>query len=336
MTDAGPSSGEPRDQLRAEAASWFARMRGEEAAGHQAAFAEWLARGAAHRAAYNRIGEVFAAGKMLKNGSAPGGTRAPRRRWAAPLGAAVASAGLLFAGVIGLSPHGWPFPRPALSSSNDQSDRATIRSLRLPRGGQVVLDADAELVPVLPRNASLSRLERGRVRFLLARRSFPLHVLAGSSELWSRGGVFDLWLRPDGSLDTLAIAGDVRFAPAPARAPDIRPRYARLVVGQHYLIDPNGHTVRLASPIGLDWPQGILEYRGAPLRDVVEEANRYSATKILLADPTLGDRRVSGRFRIDDPVKLARRLASALALDLDDTQAGRLILSEPKKKNPPP
>ena len=65
MTSDDPSEEWPQT-LREEAAAWFARMRGEDAAEHRAGFEDWLARGALHRAAYNRIGEVFAAGKALK------------------------------------------------------------------------------------------------------------------------------------------------------------------------------------------------------------------------------------------------------------------------------
>ncbi len=42
-----------------EAADWFARMRGPDADLHRAAFEAWLERGALHRAAYNRVAEIF-------------------------------------------------------------------------------------------------------------------------------------------------------------------------------------------------------------------------------------------------------------------------------------
>ncbi|HEX7855273.1 MAG TPA: DUF4880 domain-containing protein, partial [Sphingobium sp.] len=54
-------------QLREEAADWFAIMRNPEQAGvRRKEFEAWLARGALHRAAYNRIAEAYSIGKRLK------------------------------------------------------------------------------------------------------------------------------------------------------------------------------------------------------------------------------------------------------------------------------
>src|SRR3546814_2415667 len=51
------------NQLNREAIEWFARMRGDEAERHRASFERWLARGALHRSAYNRIANVYSEGK---------------------------------------------------------------------------------------------------------------------------------------------------------------------------------------------------------------------------------------------------------------------------------
>src|SRR5690242_17972648 len=65
MIDHGDAKDET-GQLRQEAATWFARMRGPDADRYREAFDDWLARGALHRSAYNRIAETFSAGKTLK------------------------------------------------------------------------------------------------------------------------------------------------------------------------------------------------------------------------------------------------------------------------------
>src|SRR3546814_2384163 len=52
--------------LRDEAAEWFAIMRGPDADARREEFEAWLARGALHRTAYNKIAETFSIGKGLK------------------------------------------------------------------------------------------------------------------------------------------------------------------------------------------------------------------------------------------------------------------------------
>ena len=47
----------------------------------------------------------------------------------------------------------------------------------------------------------------------------------------------------------------------------------------------------------VSWRTGRLIFSDEPLGDVVEELNRHSDRKIVLADPTLADLRVSGVFR---------------------------------------
>lgn len=324
MTDADPPPAERGDQLREEAAAWFARMRGDDAAEHRTEFEAWLARGAAHRAAYNRIGAMFAEAKVLK-GEPPVGQeeRGSPRRSFLPLGA-VAIAGIVAVGsIVSLTQHHPRRQIAAIDRKPVSSD--TIRTIALARDSRAILDAGANVVPAVGGDDTISRLETGRARFVLAHAGLASQVLAGNVALRSAGGTVDLWLRPDGTVDVQPIAGDVQVASAVADGA-VRPRFARLLVGQRYQLDPKGRIVRRSASIDPDWPSGILEFRATPLEEVIDAANRYSPIKISLADPMLGERRVSGRFRVDDPVVLAQRLASALSLGLDRSQPGRLIL----------
>jgi transmembrane sensor len=133
--------GDGSDQLRDEAAIWFARMRGPDAVAHQAAFQLWLARGAVHRAAYNRIAEVFAAGKLLKQHERrPDVPRANRFAWAAiALPVLVLVVGALY----------WLQPRESERRQSATSDLVQyanmvggLRRVRLSDGSKVVLDSD--------------------------------------------------------------------------------------------------------------------------------------------------------------------------------------------------
>lgn len=328
-----------RDQLREEAATWFARMRGEDADRHRAAFERWLARGAVHRAAYNRIGEVFAAGKSLKPqtedaGVTAGGWRGSR------VAAAALGAGALAAIAVPLIIRGGTQRQesqeargsgPILAGERMTTNRA--RRFALANGASVVLDTDSLLVGRVGGSASVYRLVRGRGRFEVSKSRGRLQVvLAGPAVVTSDGGTFDLWLRSDGSLDAQAFAGRVGlrqtistgFSGAATGPGTVLP-------GRHYRMTSLGHTTILTETLGRDWPRGILEFRGTPLADVVEEANRYGVVRIILGDATLGRVRVSGRFRIDEPERLAERLATVLGLRLDRDTPGTIVLRRERK-----
>ena len=66
MTD-GEQPETPDGQLREEAADWWAVMHGPEADARREEFEAWLDRGSYHRSTYNRMGEIHALGKHLKD-----------------------------------------------------------------------------------------------------------------------------------------------------------------------------------------------------------------------------------------------------------------------------
>ncbi len=330
MNDELPSDYPSHDPLREEAALWFARMRGEEAAEHRAAFERWLGQGALHRAAYNRIGAVFAAGKSLRPEFR---ARVPTiGRWSAVV-AAIAALVLACTAILVVTTRSSPVNVNAGPKHLDDvvaSSAAKVRSIRLPQGGAAILDTDAKLDTDIAGTGRWMRLERGRIRLTVDPSRSPRTVLAGTFAVRSTGGTFDLWLRPDASLDARILEGRVQIRPAVLFVAAGKTASLDLTSGQHYRLRANGNGYAVPPTSGLDWPQGVLEYRGALLDDIVEEANRYSATKIVLANQPLGRERISGRFGINDPKLLAMRLAAALTLVLDRTQPGLLILRREK------
>jgi transmembrane sensor len=334
MTDGPPFDARGHhDQLSEEAAHWFARMRSEDAERYRPEFEAWLARGAVHRAAYNRIGEVFSAAKVLKGDGDATGTTFPRHsRLSWPILSAVLALSL-GAAVFG----GWR----ALDGSETSrlgaeaptakvgfmSADAGVSRFRRSDGSGVILDVDSRLSPEIGGDESIERLDRGRARLLVADRSTPRSVLAGPAEVISSGGTFDLWLREDGSLDAQVLSGSLMLRPAVVRGfISARQEGLLLTVGQHARMARSGEIRREDDPVGTDWPRGVLEFRGTPLAEMVEEINRYAPVRIVLGDPTLGARRISGRFRVDEPRVLARRLAAALGLTLDARRPGLIVL----------
>jgi transmembrane sensor len=65
-----------------------------------------------------------------------------------------------------------------------------------------------------------------------------------------------------------------------------------------------------------DWTTGWTEQRSIRLDILIAMANRYAATPLVLDDPALGGRTLSGRFRISEPEELAHRIATLFDLDI--------------------
>jgi len=66
-----------------------------------------------------------------------------------------------------------------------------------------------------------------------------------------------------------------------------------------------------------------------PVSEILEEANRYSSSPIILADPTLGAHRVFLDLDIRDTRAVAQNLALYLHLSLDTSTPGQYLLRTP-------
>jgi transmembrane sensor len=69
-------------------------------------------------------------------------------------------------------------------------------------------------------------------------------------------------------------------------------------------------------------------YDDVRLSELIAKSNRASPRPILFADPTMGERRVSGRFRIGDADALAERIAALFDLAVD--RRGQQLILRPR------
>ncbi|MGN6620645.1 MAG: FecR domain-containing protein, partial [Sphingomonas sp.] len=169
-------------QLRQEAAAWFARMRGPEAEQHRGAFEAWLARGALHRAAYNRIAETFSAGKVLKD--EPQGTWGFLKLSSVRAGALVGVL-TLFVLLVWAVGGNRSLSTPAASGVPTQlvSVIGQMRRIPLADGSVVTLDSDSLLSVRFDRSSRYLRLEHGRARFEVSHDGRPFAVIAGNDRV---------------------------------------------------------------------------------------------------------------------------------------------------------
>ena len=331
------SPGPTGNQLHDEAADWFARMRGPDAPIHQAGFEAWLARGALHRTAYNRMAEIFSIGKGLKTDAEPEASHMPSKRRGMVKAAQIASLGLCLAALGWLGwdmaqriwPHGGT-PSLHLAGQNSGSFKTRIgeiKQVRLADGSAIILDTNSVVTVAFSRTGRLVRLVQGRARFTVAHEQRPFQVAAGSGIITAHGTIFDVSSERRGLVAVSLLRGavDVRLMPGKAGQPVMK----RLTPGQSLTFRRDFLPSAPASPtLAGNWPDALVEFDNSPLALVLEEANRYAAEPIILEGNGLDRIKISGLFRITDSQLLAARIARLLNLELVH-YPGRLVLRRP-------
>jgi transmembrane sensor len=206
----------------------------------------------------------------------------------------------------------------------ENASRVGIRQLRLGDGTVVTLDAQTRLDLRFSAGERRLMLKAGRERFEVARdASRPFIVMAGAREVVATGTVFDVSLAGGDVAVTLLEGGvDVRDV-----TPGSRRAVVRLAPGQGLQIAGGRPPVpRPVTAAERQWPSGMLEFDGTPLREVLAIANRYSRRPIILGDASLGELRVTGGYPLGDPTKLAATLAATFGCTVEEERGDRLIL----------
>jgi transmembrane sensor len=315
--------------LAETASEWFVRMRGPDAGRLRPTFEAWLAEHPNHRIMYDRIALRWDQAGLVghtpsgqaREGVPPKSARRPVTVWRYAIAAGIAL--VLGFGVV-LLQRGGPPASQEVAIAAIASDIG-IRRVRLADGSVVTLDADTRLQLRFTDKERRLALTGGRARFEVAHDAArPFIVEADGREVVATGTIFDVSLR-DGKVAVVLLRGgvDVRSAPASREA-----LLARLAPGQAVELAPGSGkpAVGRAAAEALEWPSGMFEFDGTPLREVLAVANRYSARAIVLGDPALASLQVTGGFRMGDPDKLAATLAATFGLRVERSADGRLLL----------
>jgi transmembrane sensor len=352
MDDTEMPGPRPRqDQLLEEASLWFSRMRGPDAEAFRAGFERWLALGAAHLGAYNRAGEIFALGKFLTE-TPDAQTIDARNRPDPAIGwrtIAAAACLLLAVGLTGwlgrdlISAQFGAGTQVAGKASTEPAaverltaDRGTTRKLVLADGSTIRLAPGSVLETRFDANRRELKLESGRAWFEVAHEARPFVVLAGGGSVTARGTVFEVILGRDHGVTVHLLRGavDVERPMASAAVDGAKPNVTRLAPGETLSFgtpsppllasttQPDMHRMAVTSPVASQ----AIEFDKTPLSQIVAQANQGSALSIRLADPAIGDLKVSGRFRIGDPERVAEHLASLFNLKAERIGNDEILL----------
>lgn len=329
-----------QDRLDDEAAEWLTKMRGPERERHREAFERWYRSSPAHAAAFDEAMAGFEDAGVLRQGELGRARSLPEpTRRGVPLryafGAVAAAAALA---LIFLVSAYVPSPVAGGETSARYATGGETREVQLPDGSRMALAEETVALVAFNRGERRIFLERGSGRFSVAHETRPFRVSAGQAEVLARGTVFEVSLAA-GQTRVALIEGSVDVS-YPAEEETGR-LLRRLQPGEQIILG-GPPRVGIASPPGdraarvpmsrNETAPTMLQFDDTPLAQAVAEANRHSRAQIRLADPSIGELRITGAFRAGDTDGFAESLAAAFSLHLERRPDGTLVL----RAVPPP
>ena len=189
------------------------------------------------------------------------------------------------------------------------------RRIALGDGSTMLLDAATRVRVIATPDRRRLWLKRGRIDLSVASMATPFRLDAGGDEMTARAGRFDLRRDEDDRVAMTAIAG--RAVVSMARAPVILNHGDRMRNG--------GAVDRPDLAVTQAWTSGRAAFHDDTLQAVADEANRYSVTRLVIADRAAAELRVSGMYRMGDTLALARSLAALLSLRVRTVQGAVLL-----------
>ena len=324
MTDTSTPVG---PDIASKAAHWFARLQEEDASEEDfQEWQRWLAGDPVHQRAYREIEHAWSLVGKVPTPWATHSTPRPtpeelpadaphintrqRLRPATRLTLRAVAASVLIALAFALTSHWTDMGRP----SGYSTTTAEQRSIRLSDGSRIVMGAQTELKPLFNEHARRVALGRGEAFFDIAHDpSRPFTVIVGSSEIRAIGTAFNVRALSDRILVTVT-EGRVAVTDTDPGAE------IQVAGGEQITLTRSGQIKekRLAQNAAASWVEGRFEYRGEPLRDVIEDLNRYADHRIVLTDPSLGSLRYSGTVFADHLDEWLEGLTGVLPVTVRD------------------
>jgi transmembrane sensor len=309
-------------EVEEEAAIWVWRLDDEDVADEvRGEFEQWLRRDPRHRRAFEELGGIWtsldelaeakrdekvatfvAEERRLYANATSRPARGSLRRW----GPWAMAASLAI--VVG-----------SLSWYQRDSESQTLgtavgqqRSATLIDGSVVQLNTNTILETRFTRGQRVVYLKKGEATFTVARNpERPFLVYASDMVVRAVGTEFNVRIRENQDIEVIVTEGKISVTPQTGVSAQVvggRPTAAvpagsELSAGQRFEAAaawPVAQITPVAVSNTLAWREGAVVFDGEPLVQAIAELNRYTDTRLVVADASIHDLRVGGRFRTGD------------------------------------
>ncbi|MHA6767716.1 FecR family protein [Sphingobium ummariense] len=344
MTDEEPSSLTVKQQAR----RWAMEVHTDPAL--RPAAMRWCAQSAEHKAefdiSYAAISKIIDPASVNVHDRMNGSPRDSRPRVpSAKLVIAASLAAILLLGahfVLGQNMRSSIAP-PHIASSGAKNEDAPlifstrkgeVRKITLADGSVITLDTDSRLLVWLHQERREVTLAYGRAIFAVAHdASRPFTVSADGGTTTALGTRFGVERRAHCQMNVILYEGRVAVTPpcetrktsAPATKSYLQPGEQIRYSGTSTAV---GNAVAEPAPTNDEqWTTGVKSYDDEAVSVILAEVNLYSDVKLVAASPEIGAMRVSAELHIRNPESVAKHLARALGLTVENQGSDRLVLT---------
>jgi transmembrane sensor len=305
-------------EIRAQAAVWVTDLHGPERNPElEAGFRRWLTEDPRHAEAFE-----LATDSWQKSGDIPLSlvapvptptrkTRTANRARLTLIGAAALA--------LSLAVVFYALTDPTLSTGP-----AEQRTVELADGTQVTLNANSKITIHYIDAARNLTLDTGEALFNVAHdANRPFSVIIGNRKVTALGTSFDVRREDPQRSDFSVTLIDGRLDIAPLTTPVSTSATAVTELHPGQRLRVAAHTPDTLDTPSIEkitaWQRGLLVFDDIPLRDAAAEFNRYGKRKLTIDPVDPNAIRVSGVFRLSDPLSFAQAIASAHRLRISDT-----------------
>jgi transmembrane sensor len=309
--------------IQTRAADWLLERReGEWNDARQAEFDAWMEESLAHRIAYWRLDAAWGRADLLAAMRRPAfQRRAEARRKVWPNILRAVAAVIVIGAVAGAVQ--WFEPGKAAEKTYATAIGERER-LTLADGSQIELNTDSQVRTEIAANQRKIWLDKGEVYFEVKHNEKnPFVVMVGEHRITDIGTKFVVRRDKDG-FKVSVLEGVVRLDDS-RTAPKILTKGEVAVAGTNPTRIVRQTQQELADSIG--WQRGVLVFDHTSLAEVAAEFNRYSTTKIVIADPQTASLTIDGTFPSNNSRAFMRLAQAVLGLSVDD-RGNQIVISK--------
>lgn len=309
--------------IQTRAADWLLERReGEWSDARQAEFDAWMKESLAHRIAYWRLDAAWGRADLLTAMRRPAFQRRSelkRKAWPNILRAAAAV--LMIGAIAGtmqwleLGKH----PEKTYVTAVGERERLTLAD-----GSQIELNTDSQVRTEIAANQRRIWLDKGEVYFEVKHNEKkPFVVMVGDHRITDIGTKFVV-RRDKNDFKVSVLEGVVRLD-------DRRTTPKILAKGEVAVASASRtqivHQTQRELIDAVGWQRGVLIFDHTSLAEVAAEFNRYSTTKIVIADPKTASLTIDGTFPSNNSRAFMRLAQAVLGLSVDD-RGGEIVISK--------